>query len=94
MKRGITALALGTFGLGMTEYVMMSILPDLAHDFNVSISEAGHLISAYAIGVCVGAPLVAILFRNWPLKRILLLLMVFYAPDSYPHLTLPPHSTV
>ncbi|MDE6562048.1 MAG: MFS transporter [Muribaculaceae bacterium] len=79
MKKGIAALALGTFGLGMTEYVMMSILPDLAHDFNVSISEAGHLISAYAIGVCVGAPLVAIFLRNWPLKRILLWLMVFYA---------------
>ena len=79
MKKGIAALALGTFGLGMTEYVMMSILPDLAHDFNVSIAEAGHLISAYAIGVCVGAPLVAIFLRNWQLKRILLWLMVFYA---------------
>lgn len=79
MKKGIAALALGTFGLGMTEYVMMSILPDLAHDFNVTIAEAGHLISAYAIGVCVGAPLVAIFLRNWPLKRILMFLMVFYA---------------
>ena len=78
MKKGITALALGTFGLGMTEYVMMSILPDLARDFCVTISEAGHLISAYAIGVCVGAPLVAAFLRNWPLKRILLLLMGFY----------------
>ncbi|MDE6556499.1 MAG: MFS transporter [Duncaniella sp.] len=79
MKKGIAALALGTFGLGMAEYVMMSILPDLAKDFSVSISEAGHLISAYAIGVCVGAPLVAIFLRNWPLKRILLLLMICYA---------------
>lgn len=79
MKKGIAALALGTFALGMTEYVMMSILPDLAHDFNVTISEAGHLISAYALGVCVGAPLVAIFLRNWPLKKILLLLMVVYA---------------
>ncbi|MDE6308858.1 MAG: MFS transporter, partial [Muribaculaceae bacterium] len=78
MKRGIIALALGTFALGMTEYVMMSILSDLARDFNVSISEAGHLISSYAIGVCVGAPLVAIFLRNMPLKRILMLLMVFY----------------
>lgn len=72
------ALALGTFGLGMTEYVMMSILPDLAHDFNISISSAGHFISAYAMGVCVGAPAVAVFLRNWPLKRILLLLMVMY----------------
>ncbi|MDE6704189.1 MAG: MFS transporter [Muribaculaceae bacterium] len=78
MKKGIVALALGTFGLGMTEYVMMSILPDLSHDFNVSIAEAGHLISAYAIGVCIGAPLVAVFLRNWRLKHILMLLMVFY----------------
>lgn len=79
MKKGILALALGTFGLGMTEYVMMSILPDLARDFSVSIAQAGHFISIYAIGVCVGAPLTAVFLRNWPLKRILLLLMVFYA---------------
>lgn len=79
MKKGIAALALGTFGLGMTEYVMMSILPDLARDFAVTIPQAGHLISAYAIGVCVGAPMVAVCFRNWPLRRILLLLTAFYA---------------
>lgn len=83
MKKGITALALGTFGLGMTEYVMMSILPDLAHDFNISISSAGHFISAYAIGVCVGAPAVAVFQRNWPLKRILLLLMVMYLVGNF-----------
>lgn len=82
MKKGILALALGTFGLGMTEYVMMSILPDLARDFSVSIAQAGHFISIYAIGVCVGAPLTAIFLRNWPLKRILLLLMVFYAAGN------------
>ncbi|MDE6288712.1 MAG: MFS transporter, partial [Muribaculaceae bacterium] len=79
MKRGIAALALGTFGLGMAEYVMMSILPDLATTFDCSIAEAGHLISAYAIGVCVGAPVVAVLFRNWPLRRIMVMLMLVYA---------------
>lgn len=77
-KKGLTALALGTFGLGMTEYVMMSILPDLARDFGVTLSQAGHLISAYALGVCVGAPLVAVYLRNWPLKKILLALMVVF----------------
>lgn len=81
-RRGLTALALGTFGLGMTEYVMMSILPDLAHDFGVGIAQAGHLISAYAIGVCVGAPLVAVFMRNWPLKRILVMLMAVYAAGN------------
>lgn len=79
MKKGLIALALGTFGLGMTEYVMMSILPDLADTLNIDISRAGHLISAYAVGVCVGAPSVAVFMRNMPLKRILLWLMAVYA---------------
>lgn len=78
MKKGLFALALGTFGLGITEYVMMSILPELAAQFGVSIASAGHLISAYALGVCVGAPLIVLFTRNWPLKRILLMLMVVY----------------
>lgn len=83
MKKGLLALAFGTFALGMTEYVMMSILPDLAHDFHVTVPQAGHLISAYAIGVCVGAPLVAIFLRNWKLNRILLLLMAVYAVGNF-----------
>lgn len=75
MKKGIITLAFGTFALGMTEYVMMSILPDLAHSFNTTLTNAGHLISIYAIGVCIGAPLTAIFLRNWDLKKILILLM-------------------
>lgn len=78
MKRGLFALSLGTFGLGITEYVMMSILPDLAKGLDVSIVQAGHLISAYALGVCVGAPLFAVFLRNASMKRGLLLLMVAY----------------
>lgn len=79
MKKGILTLAFGTFALGMTEYVMMSILPDLADAFHRSVSEAGRLISSYAIGVCVGAPLCAVFLRNWELRKILILLMAFLA---------------
>ncbi len=79
MKKGILTLAFGTFALGMTEYVMMSILPDLANTFHTSISNAGHLISSYAIGVCVGAPLCAIFLRNWELRKILIVLMAILA---------------
>lgn len=75
MKKGLLALAFGTFGLGVTEFVMMGILPYIAGDFNVSITDAGHLISTYALGVCVGAPLVAIFARKLPLKNIMYLLM-------------------
>lgn len=74
MKKALTALAFGTFGLGVAEYVMMGILPYLAADFRVTIPQAGYFISAYALGVCFGAPVVAIVARTWPLKRILYLL--------------------
>lgn len=75
MKKGLYALSFGTFGLGITEFIMMSILPDVAAGFDISLSEAGHLISAYALGVCVGAPLVVVVARSWPLRTILLALV-------------------
>lgn len=75
MKKGLYALSFGTFGLGIAEFVMMSILPDVAAGFHISLAEAGHLISAYALGVCFGAPLVVIVARNWPLRTILLALV-------------------
>ncbi len=79
MKKGILTLSFGTFALGMTEYVMMSILPDLASSFGTTVSGAGHLISSYAIGVCVGAPLCAIFLRNWDLRKILIVLTCILA---------------
>lgn len=76
MKKSLIALAFGTLGLGIAEFVMMGILPDVAKDMGISISMAGHFISAYALGVCVGAP-VLILARKRPLKHILLALVAF-----------------
>ena len=74
MKKSLVALAFGTLALGMSEFVMMGILPDVAKDLGISIPVAGHFISAYALGVCVGAP-VLILARKHPLKHILLALV-------------------
>ena len=74
MKKSLIALAFGTLGLGIAEFVMMGLLPDVAKALNISIATAGHLISAYAIGVCVGAPLL-IIARKYPLKNILLVLV-------------------
>ena len=48
MKKSLTALAFGTLGLGIAEFVMMGILPDVAKDLHISIPQAGHFISAYA----------------------------------------------
>ena len=73
---------MGTFGLGITEFVMMAILPNVASDFSVSIPVAGHLISAYALGVCVGAPMLLMLGRTWPLKRIILMLCCIFVSAS------------
>ena len=75
MKKSLIALAFGTLGLGIAEYVMMAILPYIAEGLQVSIPVAGHLISAYALGVCAGAPML-VLARKLPLKRILLGLAV------------------
>lgn len=74
MKKSLIALAFGTLGLGIAEFVMMGILPDVARDLKISIPAAGHFISAYALGVCVGAPVLT-LARKYPLKHILLVLV-------------------
>lgn len=78
MKKAILALALGTLGLGMSEFSMMGILPDIAANMKISIPQAGHFISAYAIGVAVGAPILVLFARNIPLKKTLLMLMLIY----------------
>ena len=78
MKKSLIALAFGTFALGMSEFVMMSILPYVAQSMQCTIPEAGHLISAYALGVCVGAPSVVLIARKRPLHQILLALICIY----------------
>ena len=78
MKKSLIALAFGTLGLGLSEFVMMGILPDVAHDLGITIPEAGHLISAYALGVCAGAPLLGLPARTRPLKQILLVLVSIF----------------
>lgn len=74
MKKSLIALAFGTLGLGVAEFVMMGILPDVASSLCISITEAGHLISAYAIGVCAGAFLL-LAARAYPLKYVLIALV-------------------
>lgn len=68
----IFALAIGGFGIGTGEFVPMGLLPEIAEDLGVSIPEAGHLISSYALGVVVGAPLIAALVSRMPRRRVLI----------------------
>lgn len=74
MKKSLIALSLGGLTIGITEFVMMGLLPDIASDMKVSIPVAGYLISAYALGVVIGAPLLVIIGRNFPPKKMLLIL--------------------
>ena len=73
MKKGLFALALGTFTLGMAEFIIEGIITDVAHDMNVSIPQVGHLISIYALGVCAGAFSLILMHKYRP-KHILLFL--------------------
>lgn len=71
-------LALGTFGLGMAEFVMMGVLPDVANTMNISIPKAGNFISFYALGVVFGSILLVLIGRTKPLKTILIWLMSIF----------------
>lgn len=75
MKKVILSLALGTFGLGMAEFGIMGVLTELAHNVGISIPAAGHMISYYALGVVVGAPIIALFSSRYSLKHILLFLV-------------------
>ena len=78
MKKALLALAIGGFGIGMTEFVIMGILPEVSEALNISIPRAGHFISAYAMGVVVGAPLLTIFGSKWPAHKVLLVLMIWF----------------
>ncbi|MFD0316100.1 MFS transporter [Streptomyces flavalbus] len=75
MPLALLALAIGAFGIGTTEFVIMGLLPDVASDFGVSIPTAGFLVTGYALGVMFGAPLMTVLGTKVSRKRMLMLLM-------------------
>lgn len=74
----ILSLTAGAFAIGMTEFVIMGILPNVADDLHVKISTAGQLITMYALGVAIGAPILTILTQRIPQKKLLYLLMVLF----------------
>ena len=78
MPVSLLALALSAFAIGTTEFVIMGLLPEVAKDLHVSIPSAGWLISGYALGVAIGAPIMALLTARLPRKRTLILLMSIF----------------
>ncbi|MFD2524532.1 MFS transporter [Flavihumibacter stibioxidans] len=78
MKPSLLTLTLGGFAIGMTEFMMMGVLPDVASSLAVTIPTAGHLIAIYALGVVIGAPLMVSLAGNYPPKKVLMGLMLMF----------------
>ncbi|MGA5320946.1 MFS transporter [Streptomyces seoulensis] len=78
MPLALLALAVGAFGIGTTEFVMMGLLPDVADDLHISIPTAGHLVSAYALGVVIGAPLLAAVTARMSRRTVLIGLMAVF----------------
>ncbi|RSM79512.1 MFS transporter [Kibdelosporangium aridum] len=78
MPAALLALAIGAFGIGTTEFVIMGLLPEVAATYSVSIPSAGLLISGYALGVVVGAPLLTAVGSRWSRKHLLIGLMALF----------------
>ncbi|MEB6570018.1 MFS transporter [Staphylococcus auricularis] len=74
----IWMLAIGAFAIGMTEFVIMGLLPNVARDLDVTVSQAGQLITGYALGVAIGGPILVMLTIKWNRKHLLILLMAIF----------------
>jgi len=103
IRLALLALALGGFGIGATEFVAMGLLPNLAADLlpglysrqpDAANAQAGWLISAYALGVVVGAPTIAAAAARWPRKHLLLGLLTAFTLGTIASALLPTFSTV
>jgi DHA1 family inner membrane transport protein len=90
----IIALAMGGVGIGVTEFTMMGLLKEVEQGLGVSTPEAGHLISAYALGVVVGAPLLAAAGAKLPRKHLALGLMMFFTVANLASFVAPDYGTM
>ena len=78
-RLAVFALAIGAFGIGTAEFATMGLLPQIADGVGIDIPTAGHVVSAYALGVVVGAPLLAVLTARRPRRTALVGLMMLFA---------------
>ncbi|HWI72804.1 MAG TPA: MFS transporter [Baekduia sp.] len=94
LRFALLALALGGFAIGTTEFVAMGLLPQIADGVSISIPTAGHVVSAYAVGVVVGAPILAGLGAKFPRRTLLVALMVAYALGNLLSAIAPSYATL
>ncbi|WP_049723749.1 MFS transporter [Gilvimarinus polysaccharolyticus] len=78
MPLALWALTLSAFAIGTTEFVIVGLVPTIAQDLGVSLPSAGLLVSLYALGVAIGAPVLTALTGRWPRKAVLLSLMALF----------------
>lgn len=90
----LCVLALGGFAIGTSEFAMMGLMPELVRAFGVTEPQVGHMISSYALGVVVGAPLLAVLGAAWPRRSLLIALMAFYALGNLATALAPSYPTM
>ena len=90
----IFALAMGGVGIGVTEFTMMGLLKEVEQGLGISTPEAGHLISAYALGVVVGAPLLAAVGARLPRKKLALGLLLFFTVANLTSFIAPDYGTM
>ncbi|MFJ6027388.1 MFS transporter [Pseudarthrobacter sp. NPDC092424] len=94
LTMAIIALAMGGAGIGVTEFTMMGLLKEVEAGLGISTPEAGHLISAYALGVVVGAPLLAAVGARLPRKYLALGLMLFFSLANLSSYVAPDYGTM
>lgn len=90
----LAALTLGGFAIGTSEFSAMGLMPEMVKTFGVTEPQVGHVISAYALGVVVGAPLLAILGSRLPRRALLLALMGFYALGNLASASAPDYASM
>src|ERR1700709_1766221 len=90
----VLALAFGGFGIGTTEFVAMGLLPDIASSLHITEPTAGHVISAYALGVVIGAPLIAALTARMRRKTLLLGLMTVFTLGNLASVLAPSYGSL
>ncbi len=94
MPIALLALTAGAFGIGTTEFVIMGLLQQVAADFHITLAVAGLLISGYALGVAVGAPVLTIATRRLPRKTVLLALMAIFTLGNLACALAPDYGTL
>ncbi|MFL1696404.1 MFS transporter [Weissella kandleri] len=88
------ALAISAFAIGSTEFISVGLMPLLMKDFNISVELAGLTVSLYALGITIGAPILAVLTNHWPKKRLLILIMIVFIIGNITVATAPNFNVV